>query len=157
MEVVFMAIEKRRESEELDIYRPFEEMHKVMDKFFEEFPKIWPATISNEMFTPAVDISETDKSYEFEIELPGMKREDVQIEVSDGILTVSGEKREEKKEDKKGYRKIERSYGKFERSFSLPADVDDKNISAKFENGLLNISIQKSPEAKSAKRKIEIK
>ncbi len=152
-----MAIEKRRESEELDIYRPFEEMQRVMDRFFEEFPKIWPATISNEMFTPAVDISETDKSYEFEIELPGMKREDVQIEVNDGILTVSGEKQEEKQEDKKGYKKIERSYGKFERSFSLPADIDDKNISAKFENGLLNISIPKSPEAKSAKRKIEIK
>ncbi len=152
-----MAIEKRRESEELDLYRPFEEMQKVMDRFFEEFPRIWPLTVSNETFTPAVDISETDKSYEFEIELPGMKKEDVQIEVNDGVLTVSGEKREEKKEEKKGYRKIERSYGKFERSFSLPSDVDEKNITAKFENGLLNISIPKSPEAKESRRKIEIK
>ncbi len=152
-----MAIEKRKESEELDLYRPFEEIQRVIDRFFEEFPRIWPVAISNEVFTPAVDISETDKSYEFEIELPGMKRENVQIEVNNGILTVSGEKREEKKEEKKGYKKVERSYGKFERSFSLPPDVDDKNISARFENGLLNISIPKSPEAKQSRRKIEIK
>ncbi|MGC8611655.1 MAG: Hsp20/alpha crystallin family protein [Athalassotoga sp.] len=152
-----MAIEKRKESEELDIYRPFEEMQKVIDRFFEEFPRIWPTTLSAETFVPAVDISETDKSYEFEVELPGMKREDVNIEIDDGILTIRGEKKEERKEEKKGYKKIERSYGKFERSFSLPSDIDEKNISAKFENGVLNISIPKSPEAKSAKRKIEIK
>ncbi len=151
-----MAIEKRRE-EELDIYRPFEEMQKVIDKFFEEFPRIWPVTLSAETFVPAVDISETDKSYEFEIELPGMKKEDVDIEIDDGVLTIRGEKREERKEEKKGYKKIERNYGKFERSFSLPSDIDEKNISAKFENGVLNISIPKSPESKSAKRKIDIK
>lgn len=151
-----MAIEKRKENEELDIYRPFEEMQKVMDRFFEEFPRILP-TFSTETFTPAVDISENDKSYEFVVELPGMKREDVQIEVNDGVLTISGEKQEDKKEEKKGYKKIERSYGKFERSFSLPSDIDEKNISAKFENGLLNVSIPKSPEAKVSKRKIEIK
>lgn len=151
-----MAIEKRKETEELDIYRPFEEMQKVIDRFFEEFPRILP-TFSTETFVPAVDISETDKSYEFEIELPGMKREDIEIEVSDGILTVKGEKKEEKKEEKKGYKKIERSYGKFERSFTLPQYIDEKNISAKFENGLLNISIPKSPEAKASSRKIEIK
>ncbi len=151
-----MAIEKRKETEWLDVYRPFEEMQKMIDKFFEEFPRILP-TLSTETFVPAVDISETDKSYEFEVELPGMKREDIEIEVNDGILTVKGEKREEKKEEKKGYKKIERSYGKFERSFSLPQYIDEKNISAKFENGLLNVSIPKSPEAKTSSRKIEIK
>jgi|UniRef100_A0A7V3RFD2 HSP20 family protein len=157
MEVVCMAIEKRKASEELDLYRPFEEMQKVMDRFFEEFPRILPMTFPTEVFTPAVNISETDKSYEFEVELPGMKREDVELSIDDGVLTISGEKKEERKEEKKEYKKFERSYGKFERTFSLPKNIDENNVSAKFENGVLNISILKSPESKSTKKKIEVK
>ncbi len=151
-----MAIEKRKD--ELDFYKPFEELQRTFDRFFEEFPRIWPLNLAKvEEFVPAVDISETDKSYEFEAEIPGMKKDEITVEVKNSILTIKGEKKSEKKEEKKGYKMIERNYGTFERSFTLPSDADDKNINAKYENGVLTISIPKSPEARVASSKIEIK
>jgi len=106
-------------------------------------------------FTPAVNEKVDEKGYHLEIDLPGVKKENIEISVNDGILTISGERKLEKKEEKENYTRIESFFGRFERSFKLPADADLDNIEAKYEDGVLKIFIPKKqkPEGK----KIEIK
>ncbi len=154
-----MAIEKRKErSETMDLYTPFKEMQRMIDRLFDEFPYEWP-TLSkrfDEVIAP-MDIFETDKGYEIEAEIPGMKKEDIEVNIADRVLTIKGEKVDERKEDKKGARILERSYGVFERSFTLPEDADADKIEAKYDNGVLKLFIPKRPESKSKKVKIEVK
>lgn len=97
---------------------------------------------------PSTDISETDDSYEVRAELPGVPMEDVHISVKDGLLTIKGEKRQENAGDTNNYRRVERRYGSFERSFSLPPKVDADNIKAEFNDGVLTLAIPKPDEVK---------
>jgi HSP20 family protein len=96
-------------------------------------------------FTPAVDIKENDKEIRLELELPGMKPEDVEITAENGVLTVRGEKQEERKEGEDSrYQVIERVYGTFLRTFQLPQGVDEDQIKAEFNNGVLSLHIPKA-------------
>ena len=97
---------------------------------------------------PITDISETDDSFEVRAELPGVSKDDVQISVKDNLLTIKGEKRQENVGDSKNYKRIERRYGTFERNFTLPPKVDADNIKAKFNDGVLTLSIPKPEEVK---------
>lgn len=97
---------------------------------------------------PSADITETDDSYEIRTELPGVSKDDVQISVKDNLLTIKGEKRQENMDDSKNYKHIERRYGTFERNFTLPPKVDVDNINAKFNDGVLTLSIPKPEEVK---------
>ncbi len=106
-------------------------------------------------WVPAVDVQETDKSFVFTAELPGLTKDDVEITLEDNLLTISGERTLDEKEQGDTYHRIERAYGKFARSFSLPAQVDNSKVDAKFDHGLLKIEIPKSEQAQP--RKIEIK
>ncbi len=108
-----------------------------------------------EAFTPAVNERVDEKGYYLEIDLPGVKKENIEISVNDGVLTVSGERKLEKKEEKPNYTKIESFFGRFERAFKLPSDADVDNIEAKYEDGVLKIFIPKKqkPEGK----RIEVK
>ena len=106
-------------------------------------------------FTPAVNEKVDEKGYHLEIDLPGVKKENIEISVNDGILTISGERKLEKKEEKENYTRIESFFGRFERSFKLPPDADLDNIEAKYEDGVLKIFIPK--KQKPAGKKIEIK
>ncbi len=108
-----------------------------------------------ESFTPAVNEKVDDKGYYLEIDLPGVKKEDIDISVNDGVLVISGERKLEKKEEKENYTRIESFFGRFERAFKLPADADLDNIEAKYENGVLKIFIPK--KQKESGKKIEIK
>ena len=108
-----------------------------------------------ESFTPAVNEKVDDKGYYLEIDLPGVKKEDIDISVNDGILVISGERKLEKKEEKENYTRIESFFGRFERAFKLPVDADLDNIEAKYENGVLKIFIPK--KQKESGKKIEIK
>lgn len=106
-------------------------------------------------WTPSVDVRETSKALELDFELPGIKAEDVDISIENNVLTVRGEKREERKEDEEGrYHIVERSYGSFTRSFQLPLGVDEEQIEAEFDSGLLRVSIPKA--ALPQPRRIEI-
>jgi HSP20 family protein len=105
-------------------------------------------------WNPAVDIVENDGELLLTAELPGMKREDVHIEVNEGMLTLRGEKREHKEEKTGNARLVERTYGAFERSFTLPRSVDAEKIAAEFADGVLMIHMPKT--AKAAGRKVEI-
>ena len=101
-------------------------------------------------------MSETDKSYKITAELPGIEPEDVQVTFDEGILRISGEKKEEREENERGYRLSERSYGAFERAVSFPSDANPDTIDAKFKNGVLRITIGKLGEEKRDVRKIQI-
>ena len=102
---------------------------------------------------PAVDIVDKEKAYEITAELPGMDESNIDVKFSDGTLTIKGEKREEKEEKKKDYYLSERRYGSFQRSFSVPDGVDADKIEASFKNGVLTVTLPKTPKRRRAKRR----
>lgn len=105
---------------------------------------------------PLANINETNKEYQLDLSVPGMKRDDFKVDVDNGIITVSSEKEEEKNEEDKNYSRREFSYSKFSRSFSLPENADENNINAKYDNGILKVTIPKVQESISKPKK-EIK
>lgn len=121
----------------------------TFDKLFEDLFDIFPRSRE---WRPPVDFSEDDESYRLSLELPGVNKEQLEINVENNILTISGEKKNERQGDE---RRIERYYGRFARSFSVPESVDKEKISAKFENGVLELTIPKTPAVKP--KKIDIK
>ncbi|MBD3418526.1 MAG: Hsp20 family protein [Chitinivibrionales bacterium] len=105
---------------------------------------------------PKVDIAESENGYKISADLPGLDKKDVTVTVEDGVLTIEGEKQSEHEKKEKGrYYHLERSYGKFSRSFSLPENVDAEKINAKFAHGVLELELTKRPEAKP--KAIEVK
>ena len=106
-------------------------------------------------FTPAVNVAETETGFEVTLELPGMKAEEFKVELHNGELWVTGEKREEKEEKGKTFHRVERSYGQFRRAIPLPGAVCEEKIAAEYKEGVLKILIPKSEEAKP--RHIEVK
>jgi HSP20 family protein len=106
-------------------------------------------------FTPDVDVAETDKEYRVTAELPGLSKDDIEISLEEGTLTISGEKREEKKEEKENYWRTERSYGSFVRRIPLPTGVNEDAVEASFKDGVLTITLPKTEETRG--KKVEIK
>ena len=106
-------------------------------------------------WSPLVDITEDEKEYLIKAELPEMKKEDVRLTVEDDVLAISGERRFEKEEKGKKYHRIERAYGSFVRSFSLPEDADGSTVSADYKDGVLHVHLPKSEKSKP--KAIEIK
>jgi HSP20 family protein len=97
---------------------------------------------------PTVDISENDQGYLIKAELPEVKKDDVKVTVEDGVLTIQGERRQEKEEKGKKYHRVERSYGSFVRSFSLPESVDEGAVKAEYKDGVLNLHLPKTEKVK---------
>lgn len=106
-------------------------------------------------WAPAVDIQETDNEYVVKADLPEVKKEDVKVGFEDGVLTVEGERKMEKEEKNKKFHKIERGYGKFVRRFALPTEVDGAKVSAEFKEGVLNVHLPKTANARP--KAIEVK
>ena len=107
-------------------------------------------------WTPTVDISESDKEFTIHTELPGVKKEDIKLQIEEDVLTIQGERKFEKTEEGREFRKRERSYGSFVRTFQLPEGVDQELIKASFKDGVLDISIPKVLEQKPKGRTIEV-
>jgi len=116
-----------------------------LDQFFGNFGMDYN---TDTVWNPAVDIVENDKGYEVKAELPGMKKDEIKISFEDDVLSLSGERKNEKEENGKNFHRIERSYGKFERCFHLPKNVKANDIKADYKNGILTVNIPKSEEAK---------
>jgi len=106
-------------------------------------------------WVPRVNIAETEKAFEIKAEIPEVNKEDVKVTVHNGVLTIQGERKQEKEQKGKKFHRVERLYGSFTRSFTLPDNVDETKISALFKDGMLNLQIQKTEEAKP--KSIEIK
>ena len=125
-------------------------------EFDDFFPRLAAPSenLGSSEWLPAVDISETEGAYHIDMEIPAVAREDVNVAVKDGVLTVTGERKVEKETDGKRHR-VERSYGRFTRSFRLPENVDEGSISAKSKDGVLYLVINKKAEEQP--KKIEVK
>ena len=108
-------------------------------------------------FMPRVDIVEDKDTLSIQFELPGMKKEEIKVVVEDGTVTVSGERNQDVKEEGTNYIRTERSYGAFSRSFTLPDNIDNENISADYKDGLLHVMMQKTEQAKPKEIAVEVK
>ena len=106
-------------------------------------------------WSPQVDITEDDKEYLIKADLPEMKKNEIKVNVENGVLSVSGERKTEKEEKNKKFHRIERSYGRFERSFTVPDDADGAKVKAEFKDGVLKVHLPKNPVAKP--KAIEVK
>lgn len=122
-----------------------QEMDRLFDRFFdvkfEDFPALGE-------WAPSLDISETKDALIVKVEIPGMDPKDVQVSLQENLLTIKGEKKQEKEEKDEHYHRVERSYGAFTRSVRLPVGVDGSKVNATFKNGLLAVTLPKTPTAK---------
>jgi HSP20 family protein len=145
----------------MNIESPLVHLQQDIDRMFDNFlqgfnvPYARPAGV-NAMISPRINITESPDSYEISAELPGVEEKDVDISLSGAVLTIKGERREEREEKERSYHRIESAYGAFQRTIALPEDADKGNINANFKNGILSIVIGKSREAQADTRKIAI-
>jgi HSP20 family protein len=135
-----------------DPFVELEDVSKHLNRIFGKFPA--RTEPSRELLTtadwaPNVDITETDSAYLIKGEIPGVNKEDVKVNIEDGMLTMSGERKQEKEEKGKKFHRIERTYGSFMRSFRLPDNVDEAAVKAEFKDGMLNVTLPKSTQTKN--------
>jgi HSP20 family protein len=123
----------------------------VLDKFFND-----SIAKSAKQFTPAVDIAEDENQFEIHVSVPGMNKSDFNLDLTDGRLTISGERKMEEKKEGKNFHTIETNYGAFSRSFFVPETVETEKIEASYQDGLLTVILPKT-EKKTNKSKIEVK
>jgi len=153
-------------------WHPFDALQHEIDQLFDDFGRdFWRAPFRRSMFdiapmsrremsftsAPAVDIVEKDNAYEITADLPGMDEKSVEVQLSNGNLTIKGEKTDEKEEKQKGYYLHERQFGSFERTFAVPEEVDTDKIEAKFKKGVLTLTLPKKAEAQKPTKKIDVK
>jgi HSP20 family protein len=143
-------------------WTPFRElttMQERMNKLFEDVMKTPYRSdegLSTPNWAPAVDIYETDKEIVMKAELPEMQEKDIEIKVEDNLLILSGERKMEKEVKEENYHRIERAYGSFNRSFTLPRTVDRENIKASYKDGVLRVLLPKKEEVKPKQIKIDV-
>ncbi len=140
-------------------YDPFRDLRSLQDEVNRLFSTNLPRTFGDEgiargAWTPSVDIFENKDQIVLEAELPGMNREDFDLSVENNVLTLRGERRFEKKDETDNYHRVERAYGSFTRSFTLPQTVSAEHAVAEYKNGVLRVTLQKREEVKA--RRIEI-
>jgi HSP20 family protein len=127
-------------------YRNLAALPRDINRFFNDLGgDFWN---SDTVWSPAVDITETEDGFEVKAEIPGMKKEEIKINYEDDMLTLAGERNHETEENGKNFHRIERRYGKFERRFHLPKNMKADSIKANYKDGVLTVSIPKSEEAK---------
>lgn len=132
------------------------EINRVFDNFIRGGTQADEA-FQNSYWTPAVDIAELDNEYVVKMELAGVNKDDVKISLESNILTIKGEKKQEKEERNKNVHRVERSYGSFQRSFTLPTTVKSDKIDAVFKEGVLSVSLPKAEEAKPKQIEVKVK
>ena len=136
-------------------HRPAAQLSTWLDEFLDDGWLNWPSRVET-AWSPRVDVVENENAFELHAELPGIDKKDINVSVENGVLTINGERKAEKEEEKDGnYRYYERTYGSFRRSFRLPEHVDAGKIKANHKNGVLELSIPKTEAAKP--KPIEVK
>lgn len=150
-----MALIRWNPSRGTDLWNMQREINRMFDSFFqgggrdEDFgPGLW---------TPAVDIAEQENDYVVKIELPGISKDDVKITLESNILTIRGEKKREQDLKEENYHRVERSYGAFQRSFTLPTTVRSDKIDASYKDGILTVLLPKAEEAKPKQIEVKVK
>jgi HSP20 family protein len=130
----------------LSIWNPFREMDDLLTRYQRGYGRLAPSAGAAAVtdWAPSVDIAETEKEYTIKADLAGVKKEDVKVDVQNGVLTLSGERKFEKEEKDKKHHRVERAYGSFTRSFSLPENVAEDKITAECKDGVVNICLPKA-------------
>lgn len=142
---------------------PFYALQRRMDRLFDDFfnnfglARFGPFGESWGAFSPRLDLSESEKELRVSAELPGLDENDIQVSLAQNVLTISGEKKEEKEDKGQNYYRMERSYGSFQRSIPLPCEVEGDKVEATFKNGVLTVTLPKTAEAQKRTKKISIK
>jgi len=137
-----------------DLFGIQREMNKMFDGVFRG---TGDEDYSFSSWTPAVYIAEHDDEYLVKVELPGVNKDEVKLTLENNILTIRGEKKQEKETKKENYHRVERSYGSFQRSFTLPAAVKSDKIDASYKDGILKVSLPKAEEAKPKQIEVKVK
>jgi HSP20 family protein len=146
--------------ERMEGREPFRALQSQIDRLLSDFSTDFPATTAwhgNGRLKVRVDVAETDKAMEVTAELPGVSEKDIDVTLTGDVLTIKAEKKSEKDEKTKDYHIVERSYGTFERSMQLPFEADAAKIEAKFDKGVLKLTLPKPAEAQSKMQKIAVK
>ena len=154
------------------VLRPFESLRREVDRLFDDFgTEFWRSPFRRSLSemapafrrefqvgpAPAVDIVEKDNAYEVTADLPGFDEKNIEVKLQNGSLCIKGERKSEKKEEKKDFHLTEREFGSFERRFTLPEGVDADKIEASLKKGVLTVTLPKKPEAQKPAKKIEVK
>jgi HSP20 family protein len=149
--------------EPLSRWSPWKELEEMEKRLSTIFGKAPSATNSDKKealavadWSPLVDITEDEREYVVKAEIPEMKKEDIKLNVQDNVLTITGERKYEKEEKGKKYHRVERAYGSFMRSFTLPEDADGSKVSAEYKDGLLKVHLPKSEKAKPKTTEVKI-
>jgi HSP20 family protein len=140
-------------------WKPFRELERVrreMDRLWDSFFEEGPKRRGGEEWLPSLDVAETKNEIVVKAEIPGIDPKDIDISLTNDLLTIKGEKKQEKEEKEENYHLIERSYGSFSRSIRLPGEVQSNKISASYKNGILKVALPKSEEAKRKEIKIKV-
>lgn len=152
-----MALIRFKPENEVSTWSPFRDlmnMQREIGRLFDNFVTEGD-DFASAMWAPRVDVMEDKDSYVIRAELPGVSRNDVKITLQENVLTIKGEKKQEKEEKDTDFHRVERSYGSFERSFTLPMSVRSEKIDASYKDGILSITLPKAEEAKP--KEIEVK
>ena len=132
---------------QLTRWNPFVELDEIQQRlnrlFLERTTKTGETNFAD--FMPAVDIEETDTEFLVKADLPEVKKEEIKVHVQEGVLTIEGERKQEKEEKGKRFHKIEREYGRFVRRFALPIEVNAEKVRAEFKDGVLSVAVPKAP------------
>ncbi len=131
----------------LEMFPQFRAIENMMSRMFDDREETW----FSGALAPTLDVSETDNEVDVKMDLPGMKAEDIDIQVHNNVLTIRGERSEETEEKDRKFHRIERHSGSFARSVSLPSVVDENKVDAKYKDGVLTISMPKTKEAQAKK------
>lgn len=139
-------------------FSPATELRRLQNEVDRLFDGYWPTRSNGDepttMWSPRVDVTETEDAYHVHLDVPGIPKESIEINYQDGSLTVSGERKASEKSEEESYIRVERTFGRFFRSFSLPKTVQSEHISASYDNGVLSILVPKAEESKP--RRIQV-
>lgn len=150
-----MALVRWRNRAGLRPWNPLGELEGHMDRLFSDFAG--DLSWHGGEWMPAIDVKESDNTYTLEADLPGVKKEDVELTIVDNVVTIKGERKREEQVEENGYHRVERSHGSFQRSFTFPEGFDGGNVKAHYENGVLRVTLPKREEAKPKRIEVKVK
>jgi HSP20 family protein len=154
-----MALIRWQPFHDLKHWEPFGEvdtLRKEMDNLLERFVPDFGRSLDGTVFVPSAEIDETDTEFHLKLEVPGMSADDLDIEVSDTAVSVTGERKSERESEEEGNRRSEFYYGRFERHIPLSSPIDRNNVTAKYKDGVLNLKLPKSQEQKEPSTKVKV-
>lgn len=150
------AISKPASRQVIPFFRPFETLRQEFDELFGRLATDWDGKLLASEFKAACDISETDDAYQIRMDVPGIKPDDITVQVTGDTVHVSGERKEEKEEKGKTFHRVERRSGKFSEVVTLPGSVKDENVQAEFHDGVLTVILPKTEASKTRTVKVKV-